>query len=776
MMENSVLNSKIDITTALGKSSGSLLLRHCKNVSATAVFIAKKILLGIDIEIIETIKYSGLFHDIAKISEKIQKFFNGKAKNTDSKYYHNEIGWAFLYKYSNLNDYVNNAIYWHHGITNEMNANYCDEILDSLSETDINSMKEIVKELAGDFILNDGTKSGLTKTPKFYTDNEEYNAKITIIRTCIVNADKIVSRLEEENPNIEINENNALLILDNLTNKIINKSTEYALNSNEYDQNLNIDRFNLQLEIANKCAQTTKINAPAGFGKTMVGTLNGLLNKRKILWICPRNIVAESAYETILKDMKMLGLELKVELYLTGEVQKRNHGDRGEFSSDIIVTNIDSFLMPTINDRFSSRLILLLYANVIFDEYHEICTCDAPMNACFINIMRVRHQFTDGKTLLLSATAIKVEYLWDTIGRKTLTLPDEKNHYPAIHNKKYLFHVFDGTPNHNLNECGSNAIIYNSIRQAQIQLNSIPNSMLFHSEFEENALKEKYEKLLNDFGNESIKTFGKYTVISTLIMQASLNLSFHSMSESIQSPETTTHRLGRCDRFGDYPGKSEFTIFKAKSSKNNLNHNRSEKAVIELFYEMDLMDKWFKEILPYNNKELTLDEYYKIYNAHVLKYSEERKKFFNKKYRNSLKLLTELYPVRFFEAKSKSKIVTADGNKLRAVGGEIFFIVHKYGNSNEYVGPFTATIYKSIDVDFNELGNIRGRLLGSMNTIMKNENNKFDYSGILDKKGTITLDEIRKQSRFSNTPYIRYDKVYHPEYGLIYANKLNEIV
>jgi hypothetical protein len=41
-----------------------------------------------------------------------------------------------------------------------------------------------------------------------------------------------------------------------------------------------------------------------------------------------------------------------------------------------------------------------------------------------------------------------------------------------------------------------------------------------------------------------------------------------------------------------------------------------------------------------------------------------------------------------------------------------------------------------------------------------------------DKRKALTLDHIRHHAKRENTPYIRFDKVYHPDYGFVRPNIL----
>lgn len=753
----------MNIKTALAKSIGVNLITHNRNVSISSVYIAEKMLSVSNPELLEIIRLGGLLHDIGKMTYKFQELLTRKIKKTGHKYRHNEIGGAFINCFFNSKnikiDYIANSVYWHHGISRKMNDDYCDDIIDEINDDEIKVMNDIVIELLDESYILPQPRS-MVNTPNFYEGDDEYNENMSIIRTCIISADRIVSMLEENNINLLIDDLNISMILDNTLNNKITKRITPIINKSPYQPE---DRFILQQEISNKCGQTTIIKAPAGFGKTMIGVIWASLNNRKNLWVCPRNVVAESVYYSILTELDALELNnVTVELYLTGGVKMKNHDGNGEFNSDIIVTNIDNFLAPSINDVISDRLFLTHSANIIFDEYQELVT-DAPYFACFINLMRARHHHTNSKTLLLSATPIDISHFWDTIDRKTIILPDKINHYPAAHNKKYLISVTD---HFTYTKSKSNLVILNSISEAQTLKYKEPTALLFHSKFSEETKQQKFETVITDYGKKSPRTTDKQPVIATLIARASFDVSFHNIFESCLSPEATIQSIGRCDRFGDYPDESTLTIFKLDSN--------SERAVIDIHYDQDLMENWYNELKIYDGKRLTLNELYVIYNGHTLKHTKERKKYFNRKYRNSLTKLRTIYPIRYNEKKD-TDIKIAGSNKLRSVGNELFFMVNNHSSKTEYVGPFLTQIYKTVQDDFKEDGRTLGRILGSMKAIMKQNSNDFEYSDILKNKKKITIDDLRKNGKKSNTPYIRYDEVYHPDYGLITEARLNNL-
>ncbi|MFW6272244.1 MAG: DEAD/DEAH box helicase [bacterium] len=537
----------------------------------------------------------------------------------------------------------------------------------------------------------------------------------------------------------------------------------------------NLHRLQKQIDIVNNCGKSTIIKAPAGFGKTLIGMIWLSKDNRKTIIVCPRNVVAKSNYRSIISELKAFGIDnVKVELFLTGEVVEKNHNDDGEFNSDIIITNIDNFESPTYKDNISSRLFTIMSANVIFDEYHEFVS-GLPLFGNFVNIMRARHRYCDSKTMLLSATPVDINYFWDgDEDNKTVILPDENNHYSASHDSKYIIRVTD---DYNYDVKGSDITICNSISEAQFIKHKINAKTLFHSELTSEKRASVYDYIMDNYDKFSDQFENKESVVSSLITQASLDVSFHKLYESVLSPETSLQRLGRCNRFNSFIEKSIYTIFKLKDRNGRNCYSQSEKSVLENFYTQELSDAWYDEMKAYDGQELTLDEIYKIYNNHVKKYSRKRKALFNKMFLGSLTYLTNLYPYKFTTEKDDD-VISAGSNKLRSVGSETFFIVRLHGSDDQYVGPFTTSIYHSYENDFNEDGSTLHRMKQAIKAIVNSGDDRFDYQELTKTKKRferLSLDGLRKYGKKSNTPYIRFDKVYHPEYGVISENLLNMI-
>jgi len=704
-----------------------------------------------------------LLHDIGKCTKSFQNFLINEETEA-FEYSHNQIGAAFLSRYLKIDNDLNNetkilivdSVYWHHGVYNN-DVKY-DEIFQKISPEDILTMKKYVKDILGESYLSEQPCNSFRvpldyfKIVKNDTGENDIlnNINKIIVRSCVIGGDRLVSKFNKDDISIK-------KINDEIY-KTFNKTNTTTLTHTKYDGS---DRFNKQKSIVKSCDKTTIINAPAGFGKTLMGLMWGIKNNKKIIWVCPRNMVAESAYSSIINELESLNLNLSVELYLTGEVKKSNNSSNG-FESDIIITNIDSFLFTSTNNNKLNYLYLTNNVNVIFDEYHELVTKSALMSL-FILIMNIRHNILNSETLLLSATFVPLNKFWDKSAQTTI-LPSKFQHYDAAHNKKYSLNIVDYPDMSKYNTL----TIFNSISESQISMHDTNCKHLIHSNFEEKERNQQFDKLINLYGKKSIRNIDKNNVIGTHVIQASLDISFNTLNESILSPESTLQRIGRCDRWGDYNNKSIINIFSSTS--------KSEEKTIENIYNKKLNKKWYNFIYKYDKKDLTLNELYNIYNIFSKLNQNDIENYIDMIYDESIKNLEGIYPIKY-NTKSKSKYYTSNCNKLRSSGNELF-VIYKKDKTNTYTEVFTQQLYygySNIDVQFheNEITNILAKMkkeLARINDI------RYDYNflNIKQRKNKTTLDNLRKRARKSLSPYLRYDKVYTTEYGIISKKLLNE--
>lgn len=749
-----------DSITYLAKSDGQTMKNHANAVKDVTLKLAKRILTDkMYLKFEEVLIQASLLHDIGKLTDSFQNKINkGKNENDiESKlpYRHNEISWAFLSKYYTGENkaLLLHLVFWHHGISNQPNGKHenDDAMLNSLNDDEIERMKEFLVDTIGpDYLLDDEDAEDIktTNIPIYYDNNNDFLFQWKVLYGCLIGGDRIASS-NPDNIDVELD-------------KYFNLSTVYdpIKNWNYKDS----ERSNEQIQIINQCEGTTMINGPAGFGKTNMGLLWGFARNKKILWVTPRNTIAESLYIQINDELKHMNITPTVELVLGGEIKKGGNGEM--FDSDIIITNIDNFLAPSNNNSLLKYYSLLNGASVIFDEFHELIG-ESPLFAAFILMMQSRHLMTTSETLLLSATPDIINHLWETPTLKTQILPEKGKHLNAQHQIPFKIKTFYGDDFSMINNDKS-LVIYNSITNAQIEMLRNDYDVLFHSKFISEDREKNMNFLLFNYGKDGISS---KNIVGTHILQASLDISFKNLYESVLSPNSTLQRVGRLNRWGENTG-SIFNCYKL--------NNKSENKTVDILYDVNLQGTWFDYISKkFNNKLIILDELYNAYNEYYEINRKVLKRYVKELNKNSLDALSRnVYPIKFYNKKIKNDIITAGGNKLRSNGGEIFYIV-KNANNDGWSEIFSEQVMGDFDKFFNEDANTINKMFKVMKQLRDNNDNRFDFNELLDTnkygKGGVTIDRIRREAKKSTTPYIRFDRVYHKVYGVISVDLLNKL-
>gem|GEM_PF-1086505 len=771
-------------TLSKAKSTGELLIDHSKRVAEVATLLFEnqdwnENDLNEKERIKEFIRQSSLLHDIGK---DVKSFQDALKSNRSKKgiHFHHEIGWAFLSLHTYLDEVVLDAVYWHHGINNKMGSYSNLDVLSNkknkITEEDIVSMRDFVIEVGlGDFLKTEDEVlcSSSKKAPCYWEEDDNLNKRVGskkgFIRAYVVSADRFVST-GFENP-LE------------LSNDIITRSECYVSKDHKYKG----ERFSTQLSIAQKGSEGTVIfNAPAGFGKTVIGLLwwlNGN-RKRKLIWVAPRNAVAESLYRnSIKKDLSSLGIDCSMELYLGGKVIESTHNSIG-FDSDIIITNIDNFSQPTINNTSMERLYMIYQCDVVFDEYHEFSQGGNALYGCFTSLMRVRHSKAKSRTALLSATPMDVYMDWVSGSPneiKPYHLPSLNNHYSASHNKKFKLRVIDGDiPN--IKENSSTIVYFNAVSNCQRYKLQNPKIKLVHAQFEKKDREDIVDSLYAMYGKDSELSFNKQSIVSTNLTQASFDVSFYKVYESVISPQDTMQRMGRLNRWGDYSGVPEFHCYLHQSG---MQHS-AEDTLRSNFYDVELTQEWFNHLNHYDGKEITLNEMYSIYNEFKKKFTKKERKISLSFLGKSTEYLSKIYPNRIHSQQvgGESEIFHADGNKIRKNGMGIFFFCRHVNGG--YSDAFSTSIYENNFADFFEEDSSSFKKMKKVIGEIVNRDDRFDFSETYNLLGRSNSTEssrgkklvdkpfLQRIAKMSNTPYYADNYIYDPEMGYIKKKILNQ--
>jgi len=750
----------------------STLLEHSKYVSKVAVLVAKMTLSNPDSDLIKAVEIAGLLHDVGKMTDYFQNFTRGKdtPKKYKLPYLHQEIGWAFLELNLDLGDcklkeLVLDAIYWHHNLPHQrkLGFNYSNVIMESVKPQENKNMVLFTKHvLDNQEVINEREWSD-TQTPYFYNPkfDDTHDPKVTdyrkqFVRYCLMIADRNVSAItnKDDLPTVDFNRM--------FNNMLLRKSVV------DVPQTLygNSDRWKEQKSLVEDVTSNTAlVKAPAGFGKTLVGLLWNFKRDRKLLWVCPRNSVAATVYLSILEELKVMNINMKVELFFTNEYQDSNYLEPSKFKSEIIVTNIDNYLAANIDTNKTDGLFYINNFDVVFDEYHELVDQGAYFSL-FLNNMKTRHRLTNARTLLLSATPIPLEHIWDAKDMYTQILP-KNGHCTPAHQNKYDISIVTELPERKLDTVH----FFNSVKGAQKFAIERNRDWIMHSKFLTPKRDIDFEKVHLIYGKNGINMEHlKVNLVATPVLQASFDVSFSHGNESVKSPEDTLQRIGRVDRWGNASERS-FTIIKSK--------DKSEQTTIGKQYNKGLSDMWFEELEKLNGGKFTLSEIYDVYNNFTNTNLKAIKFYIRARIKESTDHLSEIFPKKNGLSLDDEKNYIAGGNRLRRTKNkEIYFICKKLDGTG-YTDVFSTQIYVSLDVDFKR--GDKGNLLILMKRRIKSlmNDSRFGFKDMINGKGKywdkLTIAEIESKARFMKTPYIRTDVFYHNEYGIIDEKMKNDL-
>lgn len=768
-------------------SASQDLIEHLKAVSNLSTAMAQR--LGLSLKLIEACKLAGLWHDTAKVIPSFQEYLkkqigDGLALIIDESSpeemfsgdepRHQEISWAFAGSKLH-NEIVFQAIYWTHARHIKGHDYYQDreEILGRLDAPSKEALEDIWNSVG-----ENGSPIETLPVPAMYMRdgdlNKSTNAEWLLVRTCVIGADRAVSAMSAKECSKAASEG---YDFSTFLNTMLSGGMQGQIPTCPVVDGVSYDnkRYCMQVGCAEaaKDSRTTIVRAPAGFGKTMVGIMWSLLRGGKNLWVCPRNAVADAVYDNVIREVEALGLTCSVELYRTGSRQKGYKTDGvPDFDSDIVITNIDSVLSPMVNNRTAGRMFKIFGSNVILDEFHEFVS-DAPMYAAFVTYMRARHRVANTcHTLMLSATPMNIEKMWDTSERTTIILPKGGEHYSSQHNKPYDITFEKELPG---SVSGSKGVlsVCNAVRTAQTLFKKSGGyNFLIHHGYTEIHRRILEEKIKRAFGKSGV---AEDNLVAALVVQAALDISLRELNDSICSPESSLQRIGRINRWG------RESCAKITFIDVDLIKEKSENGAIQVVYDTSLRALWIEHLKTSlaGQKSVTLDDLYNIYNSFYNVYGNEVFDYLKEKYRSGLQGpdsrrsflgLIEMFPISTPNFKKGDKTKTSSKN-LRSPEGSWFFSVWDRDNKT-WLGPENLMSDGSDLYQHYQEEEINRRLLDNskMTQLLKALlESGFEGHRLRVKKGTLPhgIKEWFKMARNPETPLPDFTREYDQCLGLV---------
>jgi len=468
-----------------------------------------------------------------------------------------------------------------------------------------------------------------------YVDQAKLNAKMDMLRTCVISADRLVSALSAKALNSHI-ENGTL-------NSLVEVSLPSSAQSSTLSEHINdclagftthgdSERNHQQSKVAEQLIEVEGIavlNGPAGCGKSKIALEWAKRSAaRKVIWVCPRVQVCEGLYEDLSSQEYLPKASIEI---CTGEFKHRNVNGKPvptvpgqEFSGDIVLTTIDQVISGITTHTNATALVDFLHHHVVFDEYHEYITMPA-FNLLFAELIQAKKLMGDkANTLLVSATPnfIFLELLLDIDAEDISDIESFNKSTYGI-----SFDEFDDDNQDQSNplfkrQANNTIVISNTAttaQQAYIINQGRENAIVFHSKFNTHDKQVIFNKVFQNFKQQGTKKFA--LLRSGPIVQASLNITCDRMVTEFTSAENYLQRLGRLDRFGENEKTNLYIMAvpkKISASDGNIVTNCACASFLKRLHSYHSAWAWYQflqENLPENQPEqpLTIDAIYQLY-------------------------------------------------------------------------------------------------------------------------------------------------------------------
>ena len=509
------------------------------------------------------------------------------------------------------------------------------------------------------------------------------------------------------------------------------------------------DRFFKHLDYAEEMTkdQIFELFAPTGFGKTMIYVLWLLKQNKKVCCVSPTNEIAISNYNSVMKELKSLGLDkiVKVGLLLTNEWK---NGEELKDKNDIVITNIDNYTRPLFKcDERKPMCFNFNNCNVVFDEYQQYAAKPA-LEAIFRIALLGRILCTNSKTILTSATPNK--YLYKGIGVKKIAVD-----YTKYGERKYKCEFRQFNPD---KDTENFLMVVNSVKTSQNMCKS--DWINYHTLFTKKDKEEKRELLNKTHGKESPMESRKIPVVSTNIISTGIDISFEKVIFCGLPMEEIIQLAGRCNRWDEY-SDGGILIFSKQIE------NRSEDDAINAKYDNFLRNKEYEMLKEkIGNRTITLSELYSI--VEEIKNDEEYdylfKEYMKECDKESCKNLLKMEYTYSGEKMDTDEVIISNKHTIRTSESEreneisIFvtvpgcdgYIQKNYVNKNTLHKEHLDYMYNYIKKNklFSKYGN---------------------HERLYTSGGTMSLnDKYIKLAKHSSTPYILNPKqyIYTKEKGL----------
>jgi CRISPR-associated endonuclease/helicase Cas3 len=393
-----------------------------------------------------------------------------------------------------------------------------------------------------------------------FRKEQRKNVVNTLVRLCVVTADRYISSLSKEELQFFLDENKADEVAKGFLssgNQSLAKDIEAYLKKHEGSE-----RSKVQKEVAiglSRLSHSVCSGAP-GVGKTRIALQayvlrqqkfqkKKLIEANKLVWICPRVTVCEGVVKELSENLPNARIAL-----VTGKSQLVFHQQKSEDLNiedqnqniDVLVTTIDQLCHDLLVHRRFTELISFFNASLVFDEFHEFF--DVPsFFPLFYELTTLKSLCQTQDITLLSGTPnpLFLNFL-ETFYRNPVAC---ESFNPAKFNVSFSEEKFSkGMVPENVQNNSIN--IFNYAQTAQYNFLNYPQNQAipFHGAY----LEKDRSALFKDLMSSPNATNPAFPIIfSGPAAQASLNISRKNGVIELSTPENVLQRFGRVNRFGE---------------------------------------------------------------------------------------------------------------------------------------------------------------------------------------------------------------------------------
>lgn len=745
------------------KSNGTTLKDHSLKTALMANSIMTE--LGCTNEHVKKIAITAaIFHDIGKTSDKFQKYLKSNNENEISPG-HNCVGSVLYSSIMNSNDLnrlpdiklVKDIIEFHHTPYVEKNT----RLSDFYSINDISDIIDYYKNIISEV----ETVLGINLDVKFINDVDDIDVDVEIKKNISFsyndNIDNLLSIIN--NGGVFLAAYDTVRYADVLVSSGNEKYTRQHISSinvecpSHYSKGRWDEQFKHVMDIVNDKTYTTfSINAPTGYGKTLMAILFTLLNGGYSFFILPTNTLAEAMYKSINKHLEELNLNnITVSLLLSGEWRD---GEMKE-KSNIIVTNIDNFELSVFKNKRKDTSIQRLSRNCIFDEFHKYLT-DAPLAYSFVASSNARNYFKNTKTLFLSATPIYDKKFINKDKLKEIVIENK-----SFNEQKIVFHYINAPMSSVISDMRGQDILCVVPTVKDVQRYSDYFDYTLHAMYTDSDKNDNLNRVLKLKGKNN-RTNDSY--ITTNIISEGVDVSFNSATYVFnQMYEEIIQSSGRNNRFNSTNVKHVYIVldrdntFYQKNILGNWNVIENMFQSLQKTFKEGVEYSW-KDIITHRNNFVTTDDAFKLY--------------LRKKIENSIENYSKITfseGQKYKESKEQKSKKSGDGSKmsLRGANGNLYVTtIDENGNFIEpiavpdhvFQSGFTQKNLNKIDSDVvKDTIKYMSKLGETHNKHIKNIKKKSE----LDQR-----DIIINKARCSDTPLFMKNWSYTKQDGLITDN------